>query len=89
MGKMQGGKHALWCALIVGMAAAGPGYANDPLFDVVIEHGRVMDPESGLDGVRNIGIAQGVIGLITDRALNGKRTIDATEIGRASCRERV
>ena len=78
MGKMQGGKHALWCALIVGMAAAGPGYANDPLFDVVIKHGRVMDPESGLDGVRNIGIAQGVIGLITDRALNGKRTIDAT-----------
>ena len=78
MGKMQGGKHALWCALIVGMAAAGPGYANDPLFDVVIKHGRVMDPESGLDGVRNIGIAQGVIGLITDRPLNGKRTIDAT-----------
>ena len=78
MGKMQGGKHALWFALIVGMAAAGPGYANDPLFDVVIKHGRVMDPESGLDGVRNIGIAQGVIGLITDRALNGKRTIDAT-----------
>ena len=75
---MQGGKHALWCALIVGMAAAGPGYSNDPLFDVVIKHGRVMDPESGLDGVRNIGIAQGVIGLITDRALNGKRTIDAT-----------
>ena len=75
---MRGGKHALWYALIVGMAAAGPGYANDPLFDVVIKHGRVMDPESGLDGVRNIGIAQGVIGLITDRALNGKRTIDAT-----------
>ncbi len=78
MGKIQGGKHALWCALIVGMAAAGPGYANDPLFDVVIKHGRVMDPESGLDGVRNIGIVQGVIGLITDRPLNGKRTIDAT-----------
>ncbi|MEO8159392.1 MAG: amidohydrolase family protein [Betaproteobacteria bacterium] len=78
MEKMRGGKHALWCALVVGMVAAGSGYANDPLFDVVIEHGRVMDPESGLDAVRNIGIAEGVIGLITDRPLNGKRTIDAT-----------
>ena len=26
-------------------------------YDVVLEGGRVMDPETGLDGVRNVGIS--------------------------------
>jgi len=25
------------------------------LYDVVLSHGRVMDPESGLDAIRNVG----------------------------------
>jgi dihydroorotase len=78
MGKMWGRKAALRCALVAVMAGAGPGYANDPLFDLVIERGRVMDPESGLDAVRNIGIAEGVVRIITSRPLTGKRTIDAS-----------
>ena len=46
---MRSVKFALLTGILAGMLVAGAGYADDPLFDVVIEHGRVMDPESGLD----------------------------------------
>ena len=75
---MRGVKGALWCGCIAGLLLAAVGYANEPVFDLVIQHGRVMDPESGLDAVRNIGIAQGVVRTISSRALSGRRTIDAT-----------
>ena len=32
-----------------------------PVYDVVINHGRVIDPESQLDAVRSIGIRNGKI----------------------------
>lgn len=47
-------------------------------FDVVIEHGRVMDPETGLDAVRNVGIKDGKITRISTDAVTGRQTIDAT-----------
>ncbi|SCY69753.1 amidohydrolase family protein [Desulfoluna spongiiphila] len=47
-------------------------------FDVVILNGRVMDPETKLDAIRNVGIKDGVIGLITSKEIKGKETIDAT-----------
>jgi len=46
-------------------------------FDVVISSGRVMDPESGLDAVRNVGIRDGKIAAISEGPLQGKQTIDA------------
>ena len=52
--------------------AAAQGY------DVVLHHGRVMDPESGLDAVRDVGIIGGVIRAITEQSLSGKTVIDAT-----------
>ena len=47
-------------------------------FDLVILHGRVMNPESGLDAVRNIGIKDGKIRAVTPDTLTGTRTIDAS-----------
>jgi len=47
-------------------------------YDLVIAHGRVLDPETGLDGVRNVAIKNGKIVRISTRALAGKRTIDAS-----------
>jgi hypothetical protein len=47
-------------------------------FDVVILNGRVMDPETNFDGIRNVGIKDGIIGLITEEDIKGKETIDAT-----------
>ena len=47
-------------------------------FDLVIENGRVIDPESGLDAIRSIGIRAGRIEEISAGELEGRETIDAT-----------
>lgn len=46
-------------------------------YDLVLEGGRVMDPETGLDGVRNVGIREGKIASISMAPLAGRRTIHA------------
>lgn len=48
-----------------------------PIYDRVILGGRMMDPESGVDAVRNIGIRDGRIAVITADAISGRDTIDA------------
>ena len=45
-------------------------------FDLVLLQGRVMDPESGLDGVRNIGIQDGRIVAVSVDPLRGQNVID-------------
>ena len=47
-------------------------------YDLVIANGRVMDPESGLDAVRQVGIADGSIAAVTEGPLTGRDRIDAT-----------
>lgn len=47
-------------------------------FDLVLEGGRVMDPETGLDAVRNVGIRDGKIVRISSEALSGRRVIQAS-----------
>lgn len=47
-------------------------------FDLVINNGRVMDPETGLDAIRNVGVRDGKISIITDKAIQGVEVIDAT-----------
>lgn len=51
--------------------------AADEPFDLVIRGGRVMDPESGLDAVRGIGIRDGMIVAISEGPLSGREVIDA------------
>lgn len=46
-------------------------------YDLVLEAGRVMDPETGLDAVRNIGIRDGKIVRVSSEALSGHRVIHA------------
>src|SRR5258708_20511464 len=75
-----------WAAAVVLLAAmlaltAGSGASNGTeSYDVVIANGRVMDPESGLDAVRNVGIAGGKIRAISAEPLQGKKTIDAMDL---------
>jgi len=57
------------------VAAISPVYATD--YDVVILNGRVMDPETNFDAIRNVGVKDGKIALITEEAITGKETIDA------------
>jgi N-acyl-D-aspartate/D-glutamate deacylase len=46
-------------------------------FDVVILNGRVMDPETNFDGIRNVGVKDGKIAIITESDIKGKETINA------------
>jgi len=59
-------------ALLWGSAAL----AAEP-FDLVIANGRVMDPESGLDAVRHVGVRAGKIEALSETPLAGRETIDA------------
>jgi N-acyl-D-aspartate/D-glutamate deacylase len=54
-----------------------PLLAFSQTYDLVIEGGRVLDPETGLDAVRNLGITQGKIVKISADPLDGKRVISA------------
>jgi N-acyl-D-aspartate/D-glutamate deacylase len=47
-------------------------------YDVVILNGRVLDPESGLDAIRNVGISGGTIKIVTSGKIEGRTTLDAT-----------
>src|SRR6266566_762051 len=64
---------AVW--ILQGMPLAADRAAD--LYDVVILHGRVMDPESNLDAIRNVGISGGKIRAISQKELRGKETIEA------------
>jgi len=59
------------------LAALAPPQASAASYDTVIVNGRVMDPGTGLDAVRNVGISNGRIAAISSKRLTGRRTIDA------------
>ncbi len=65
-----------WIAVVAVPVLVAPVLASD--FDVVILNGRVMDPETGFDAVANVGIDNGWITAITQGAIEGRKTIDAT-----------
>ncbi len=46
-------------------------------YGLVLEGGRVIDPETGLDAVRNVGISDGKIVSISPEPLRGKQVIHA------------
>ncbi len=68
----------LGLALIVSLAGCSNGNAA-PTYDLVINNGRVMDPETKYDAVANVGIKDGKIAAITTKKISGKKTIDATD----------
>ena len=67
--------------LVLSIACARAGNrmpdAAEP-YDVVIVGGRVIDPESKLDAVRNVGIRGGVVHAITSLPLQGRTRLDAS-----------
>jgi len=46
-------------------------------YDLVIAGGRAIDPETGLDAIRNVGIRDGKIARIAESELTGKHVISA------------
>src|SRR5437773_3223006 len=63
---------ALPLGLLLLVAAAAP-----ERYDVVLRGGRVMDPETGLDAVRDVGIRGDAIARISAEPLAGARVLDA------------
>jgi N-acyl-D-aspartate/D-glutamate deacylase len=63
----------LCCLLLFSGAIAGQ--KSKQAYDLVLEGGRVMDPETGLDAVRNVGIRDGKIIRISPDTLSGRRVI--------------
>jgi N-acyl-D-glutamate deacylase len=58
--------------LAVAVPARGQG-----AFDLVLANGRVIDPESGLDAARHVGIRGDKIAAVSEQPLRGKTVVDA------------
>jgi N-acyl-D-aspartate/D-glutamate deacylase len=67
------------CARIEGPrgSTAAASRVQPSSYDIVIANGRVLDPESGLDAVRNVGISGGKIRAISVEELKGTTVLDA------------
>lgn len=76
------GLNAFRLASLAMLATFGACNALEPresetVYDLVILHGRVMDPATGLDGIRALGITGGVIRELSEKDLRGRETLDA------------
>lgn len=65
---------AVWSLSSAGAARTG----QSATYDVVLAGGRVLDPESGLDGIRWIGISGGTIREISGTPLRGADVLDVS-----------
>jgi N-acyl-D-aspartate/D-glutamate deacylase len=65
-------------SLVLAVSFVGAVPAAAQTYDVVLKGGRVMDPESRLDAVRNVGITGDRIVAISRGPLRGRATVDAT-----------
>jgi len=63
--------RAAWLFLLLTPLRAQP-------YDLVIHNGRIIDPESGLDAIRHLGISAGKIQAVSAAPLDGRAAIDAT-----------
>jgi len=67
-------------AVVLALMVAAPSALPQTRYDLVLQGGRVMDPESGLDAVRNVGIQGGRVARIAVEPLAGARVIDAASL---------
>ena len=66
-----------FAAMLTLVACSTPAPPPAPTYDLVIANGQVMDPESGLDAVRHVGVRGGRIEAVSEAPLTGTRVIDA------------
>lgn len=65
-------RTSAWLAILYVLCSVAEGH------DLVLANGRVMDPASGLDATRHIGISGGKISAISETPLTGEIVIDVT-----------
>jgi predicted amidohydrolase len=70
--------NVIFLTLLFGLPIfANFAIASAQQYDLVINNGRVMDPETRYDGIANVGIKNGRITAITKSKITGKQSIDA------------
>src|ERR1700730_7737769 len=57
-------------------AISAPLFAQS--YDIVLANGRVIDPETNLDAIRNVGISGGRIAAVSASPLQGRTIVDVT-----------
>lgn len=65
--------YIFFCSVFQGLHAQ-----SNFVYDIVLTGGRVIDPETGLDDIRNVGISGNRITMISSEALTGKETVDVS-----------
>jgi N-acyl-D-glutamate deacylase len=65
-------------SVVEAQSSADARAAEQGLFDLVVANGRVIDPETGLDGMRSVGIRNGRIEAISRTSLRGRTVLDAS-----------
>ncbi len=63
-------------SLAMALLPVSSSFAQD--YDLVVLNGRVIDPETMLDDVLNVGVKDGRITAITKEAIVGRETVDAS-----------
>src|SRR2546422_9614783 len=64
-------------ALLAPLARFAPrGAARAQAYDLVLAGGRVLDPESGLDATRNVGVTSGRITAVTTKLPAAREPLD-------------
>ena len=62
--------------VLLGALLAVAGWGQE--YDVVLANGRVLDPATGLDGIRHIGIRGAKIAAVSPTPLQGRTVVDVT-----------
>src|SRR5687767_8548281 len=71
-------RYQFGCALLLLLPLLAPPDLSAQSFDIVLARGRVMDPESGLDAMRYVGITGGKITRISTEPLQGRVVVDVS-----------
>lgn len=65
--------------LIISICIAAISFAqNNTEYDIVLTGGRVIDPETKLDAIKNVGISDHKIAIISSKILKGKQVINVS-----------
>lgn len=64
--------------LAVASAAGAASADAQESYDVVLAGGRVMDPESGLDAIRHVGVRDGRIAAVSEAPLEGAEVVEVS-----------
>ena len=68
----------LWSFVLICLCTMTMG--GQTVYDIVLKGGRVMDPETGLDEIRNVAISGDRISEISTSELGGRKVIDVSNL---------